>query len=319
VSAQATRAALVGCGRIAGAHVSALRAAGVEVTSVTGREGSERAPAFAAEQGIRRVHRSIDELAADDGWDVAVVAITPAAGPAAVAALGPTGRPILLEKPGATSPAELEALRPWADQLLLGYNRRFYAPVRRAAALLAERGPALVEVVLPESVPEPGDAAAARDRLLTNGTHLTDLLLHLLGPIDVVGTAPVAAGHATPATSALGTTPRGDAVQLALAWDSPDNARVTIHWQGSRYELKPIERGRELRGMDVVEPTPGLPLRSYEPIVVAEVVADATEKPGFAEQAAALAARAQGRDPGPAARLDDGIAALRLAEALLPA
>jgi predicted dehydrogenase len=311
-SGPAPRAALVGAGKVATDHVAALRAAGARVTAVTTSPGSPTAAAFAGAHGIDRAVPSVADLAADGAWDVAVVAVPAEKTIDVVAALAPTGRPLLVEKPGALDPDELDVLRPWEGSLLFGYNRRFYEPVRRAAELLEERGPALVELVLPEPAGE--DAASAARRLLTNGTHGLDLLLHLVGPVSVDHVAPAPAG-ALPRL-AVGRSARGDDVVVLVPWDSPANARLTLHWSGHRFELLPFEAGRDHGGMDVVEPTSHVPVRSYRPRVDEEVVVDATIKPGFAAQAEALLALARGEPTGPAARLADAQAALHLAHAV---
>jgi predicted dehydrogenase len=314
VSGGGPRVALVGCGSIAAHHVAALRHAGCEVASVTARPSSERAPRFAAEHGIPIVHPDLPTLLADAGWDAAVVAAPPEATLGLVIQLAATGRPVLVEKPGALHSRDLDVLRPWDDQLLFGYNRRFYEPVARAAALLSEHGPSLVELVLPE----PGGAgpAEAGERLLTNGTHGLDLVQHLVGPVTVLEVDAPTTGVAR---GGVARSERGDRIHVLVAWDSPDNARLTLHWPHHRYELRPFEVGRAYHGMQVTEPGPGSPVRAYTPLVVDEVVADAAGKPGFAGQARALVALVEGAPTGPAARLDDAIRALALAEALLSA
>jgi len=311
------RAAVVGVGRIAPDHVDALRRSGFEVTSVTARPGSARAGIFAREHAVERVHRDVDELAAADDWDVAVVAAPPEPAAAIVGQLAATSRPVLAEKPLALHAADLEGLRPYADSILVAYNRRFYAPVRRAWELLQLHGPALIELALPERIPGAPDDQPRTRQFVLNSVHGLDLLRHLVGPVNVVRVEAVGPGGAPVGFGSLMRSERGDVVQLTCDWNSPDNFRLACSWPGMRYELRPFERGRRFEGMDVVEPSPEAPIRRYRPTVVEDVAVDAQAKPGFVEQASALAAIARGGTAGAAARLDDAIEALRLARILL--
>jgi predicted dehydrogenase len=308
---------LVGCGRIAPDHLTALWAAGFTVTSVTARPGSARAVAFAREHEVTRVHTDVAELAESEDWDVAVVA-TPAEATVGVAGtLLATGRPLLVEKPAAVDAMALEALRPYADALLVAYNRRFYAPVRRAKELLQEHGAALVELALPERIPGAPDDQPRTRQFVANSVHGLDLLRYLVGPVRVARVEALGPGGVPGGFGALLNSERGDVVQLTCNWNAPDNFRLACSWSGTRYELRPFEVGRRFEGMDIVEPSTEEPVRRYIPRLVEEIAVDPLFKPGFVEQAGALAALARGALPGPAARLDDAVEALRLARALL--
>jgi predicted dehydrogenase len=312
------RAALVGCGRIAGDHLTALRAAGATVESVTATAGSSRAPTFARDHDVATVHHDVGALARDPGWDVAVVAVPPEETVSVVAALAESGRPLLVEKPGALDPQELERLGPHAAQLLFGYNRRFYAPVAAAAELLAERGPAVIELVLPDRVPGSPDDDPRERQFLANSTHGLDLLLHLVGPVELRDVRAIPGDGGPGALVASATSERGDLVQLTAAWNAPDNFRCTCSWSGLRYELRPFEVGTRYEGMEVLEPTPDHPVRRYVARATAEHFATSPgTKPGFLEQARALLALAAGEPTPTGATLADAVAALRLGRDLL--
>jgi len=313
------RAALVGCGRIAPAHVVALRHAGCEVVAVAATLGSPRVDAFATEHGIPKVHRDVEALAGDDGWDVAVVAGAVERTVDDARVLAPVGRPLLVEKPVALEPDALAELEPWADQILVGYNRRHYAPVIRARQHLAERGPALVELALPERIPGSPDDAFRERQWVVNSTHGLDLARHLLGDLEVVATSPVGTEEPVPGFGAILRSRRGDVVQLTADWNAPDNFRLACSWTDFRFELRPFEVGTGYHGTTVVEPTAEHPVRRYQPRVVEEVVAVASggAKPGFVEQANELVELARGMEPVRSARLVDALAAVVLARDLL--
>lgn len=314
------RAALVGCGRIAPAHLQALRAAGFDVRSIVGRPGSPNAATFAGNHGIPTVHESVDALCGD-AWDVAVVAVPIEDTVTTVHALASTGRVLLVEKPVGLTVDAIGPLDPWAAQLIVGYNRRHYQPVRRLASLIAEHGPALVELALPERIPGSAGDKPRERQFIANSTHGLDLVLHLLGPLHLVETLGVGASRERAAVGALLHADDGHVVQLTANWNAPDNFRLACNWDGLRYELRPFEVGRLYEGMAVIEPTPAMPVRRYEPTVVEEVVAVGGTglKPGFAEQVAELAGLARGEPPRHSARLADAAGAVDLAEQLLHA
>jgi hypothetical protein len=86
-----------------------------------------------------------------------------------------------------------------------------------------------------------------------------------------------------------------------------------------RFEMRPFESARIYDGMEVIDPTPINPIRSYKPKVKMTVQLDDVDeqyKPGFVRQAQALATLVRREDPSPAAKLDDAYTALKLAEEL---
>ena len=102
-------------------------------------------------------------------------------------------------------------------------------------------------------------------------------------------------------------------------WQTPANFGLSLHRPGRRFEVLPFEAATVYEGMEVTEPTEEVPIRSYRPKPVERVGLDGMDyrfKPGFVAQAQALAAMVRGRDPGPAARLEDAHAVLNLAERL---
>ncbi|MEM6551770.1 MAG: Gfo/Idh/MocA family oxidoreductase [Planctomycetota bacterium] len=110
------RFGMVGCGVIAGQHAKA--AAGcddAELVGVTDLD-QERASAFAVEHEIERVYGGADELFADDGVDVVVLAM-PVKGRAALALKAmAAGKHVLLEKPAGMDAGEVQGLIDAAEE-----------------------------------------------------------------------------------------------------------------------------------------------------------------------------------------------------------
>ncbi len=320
VTASHVRVALVGCGRIAPAHLAALRSAGCVVTALAGSPGSVRARAFAEANAIPTTFDTLDDLAASELWDAAVVATSVETTVEVTRSLAASGRPLLVEKPIGLRAAVLEPLHAVADQVIVGYNRRFYRSVEAAREFVDSHAPVLAEVVIPETLPAPVPGSDPLRPFFANSVHVLDLVRFLFPGIDVVRTRQARGdGGTVVGLGALLESVRGDLVMLTANWNAPDNFRITLSSGDERFELRPLEVGQRYRGMTVRPPDAGAgrTVKEYQPTPVDPPVSDDTGgKPGFDAQAAAFARFVTGGDPGPAARLGDAVAVLRLAEDL---
>lgn len=320
------RIGMIGCGAIAGFHVPALREAGFEIVSISGRPESERAPRFAEENGIADVCQDPDELlskAADFDGMVICTPISPTAN--LLRRAMDTGIPVLVEKPVAYASDELEDLAESADRVLVGYNRRFYASAIRAREEVrsADSAGILAQLVLPEGVRPPDRPEDNPNYLMpffANSVHGLDLARFVLEDLGITHVdRTYNGGGALTGLAASLTTESGAVLQFTANWGASANFSFTIDRSGRRYEMKPLEIATIYEGMDVVDPTPEVPIRSYQPRVVDRVdftPDDLTFKPGFVAQARAFAEMIQGRDPGTGATLADAFAVLKLAEQL---
>ena len=320
------RLGMIGCGRIAEFHVAAFRAAGFVPTTVCSSDGSERPREFAKRHGIDRPFEGVKELlAARDMWDALLIAV-PVEETLNVLELAlATGAPILVEKPVAYASRYLDSLVESGGPVIVAYNRRFYGPALRARAEVAEEPPMLAHLELPESITAPKAGLGGRQYLrpfLANSVHGLDLTSFVLGPLRVA--------HVSRATDAFGgiiglaavlETEAGVPVQLTCNWRAPANFSLTVDWPGRRLQLKPFEKGLVYEGMEVVEPTPESPIRTYHPKLVEDMpmeTLDVDFKPGFVAQAEALGRLVrEGRIPDGAATLTDARAVLALAEQIL--
>lgn len=100
---------ILGTGRIAGTFTEDLLLLGHKVAAV-GSRAPRTAEAFARRYGIDAAHGSYAELAADDRIDVVYVATPHSAHVTAARLCLEAGRPVLVEKPFATSAADARAL-----------------------------------------------------------------------------------------------------------------------------------------------------------------------------------------------------------------
>jgi len=313
------RLGLMGSGGIAEFHTPALKAAGFEVSAVCASPGSTRAREFADRHEIPQVlHDTSAMLAARDLWDALVIAIPIEATLEVLLEAVATGAPVLVEKPVAFQASDLVPLLGRALPVQVAYNRRFYRTVAAARDEVRNGPPVLATLTLPESVGV--DGAEAMLHFFSNSVHGLDMTRFVFGEVAVVAVERLSDERGRPCgVAALLQSPRGDVVQFVGNWGTPANFALTIDRPGRRLELRPLEAAAVFTGMEVVEPTAEVPIRSYRPLQTGRVDlddVDARLKPGFFAQAEAFARLCRGEDPAPAARLEDAHAALVLAEAL---
>src|SRR3954463_9320188 len=135
------RAALIGCGRIAQMHVSAMLGAGVEIVAVCDRDPQKAADMAAAAGGGARVFTETAELYAQAKPD-AVHIITPPSTHAALALeAAQNGAHALVEKPMALDTAEADrmiaAAKEHGTRLVANHNYLAKPSVAKARELVA--------------------------------------------------------------------------------------------------------------------------------------------------------------------------------------
>lgn len=324
---QSPRVGLIGVGLIAGSRVPALRAAGLEVSSVASRPGSKRLRAFAKAHGIATVFEDWRELLAQRAaWDGLVISTWADGTPTVLEEAMKTGAAILVEKPVAWNSARLKKLLGTPhSQVRVGYNRRYYASVQRARVECQEGPPLVAHLILPANV-KALDSADPTGRYMQEFYESVpalglDLTRFVLGDmrIEVVRRQVNAVGNIA-GLAAIMSTERGDVVQLTGSWGAPANYSLTLSRPGRGYVLSPFEIGTLYEGMQVIQPTAEYPIRRYTPLPVEQVALagdDLLEKPGFVAEARTLKKMIEGDSAPPfAARLEDALAVTELCETL---
>ena len=318
----AKRLAIIGTTNIAVAHLDAARAVGFDVVHVAGSPQSVTAPKFAKNHGISRVWDDPMALAADkDAWDAIVIASSTNSMIGLLAAAMSTGKPVLAEKPIGHTSSSLDSLLTSTENVLVGFNRRFYSSVQEAKLFVASGAPCLLHLELPESVLVDTETGL-RDlnRVTTNSTHGLDLINYITGGLAIESVYSVGVVGDEQGRVLIAKSQRGDLCSVSANWNAPANFSLTIDRGDERFELRPLEMGALYRGMEVAPPTPETPLRTYKPIKVINFVPsgdDSTLKPGFLGQCEALMNKIEGKHSDIAATLHDAKIALQFAEALI--
>ena len=139
--------------------------------------------------GINRVFEGVEALADAKGVCAVVAAANAAAHLELAKILAPSGLPLFVEKPLGQTVAELEALAKERGDaggpLMVGFQKRF-APAYLKAKQLIDGG-RLGQLTQVHYRLHTGPLGPNADFLLEVGIHALELLLHLMGPLELLG------------------------------------------------------------------------------------------------------------------------------------
>ena len=201
-----------------------------------------------------------------------------------------SGKPILVEKPISYDLSDFDALSIERENVFVGYNRRYYAPVQRAKEFVDSRGPSLVVVELPQSL-KLEDRGYNLLPFISNAIHGIDLCAYLLGAVTIENINVLDQRSKGAAIVAMARTENSHMVQFLINFNAPSNFSITIDNDSERYQLRPFEIGSYYKGRDVIEPDDKYPARRYVPKLINQTTVYDTKietKPGFLEQCLTL-------------------------------
>lgn len=301
--------AFIGAGSMAREHIRAFKARpDAELAGIYSRT-KPRAEALAQEFGIPLVCDSVADLARRTEATLVVVAVPELALNAVAKAAFAESWSVLLEKPAGYSFADAQdiesAARGRASPVMVGFNRRFYASTMKLKASLdAYDGTRFVHIQDQQSFaearrynhPEP----VVENFMYANSIHVIDLARHLCrGSIVGVNRIMPWRGEATEVVLTHLAFESGDAALYEGLWRGPGPWSCSVSTAQRRWTMQPLERlsfqNANERAQNTVEPDP----------------IDASFKAGFARQAEAVLARANGR-PSAAVSIAESLQTMEL-------
>lgn len=245
---------LVGAGPHAQAYARVLKDLGASFEVVGRGEASAQAFEAATAQPVCRggLRRALGELGAPDQ---AIVSVSfEKLAEVAVELLQAGTKRLLLEKPGGLTVAALSKVRDAAIQagadVLIAYNRRFYAATQKARELISEDGGALscsfeftewAHTIVPMRLP----TEVKESWLMANSSHVADLAFHLCGfpqswkafqggSMDWHSSAARFCG--------AGVTERGVLFSYNADWEAPGRWALEVMTRKRRLIFKPMEQ-----------------------------------------------------------------------------
>lgn len=283
------RFGLIGCGNAARLHADVIRALGHEIAAVCARPNSPRLPVFARDFGVPRTFTDWRAMVESRSLDALVIAVSWDQTEHLAADVVRAGVPVLIEKPLALSSQRAEEIAESAGanapRVMVGFNRRFYDFIPQMKQTIETAMPVAAELHCPDAfhaeLAQDGDRVLAH-RLVHKTSHWLDLAQYLLGRLRVVDMVRGGRGHSV--YSGLLQTSQGIPVHLYVHFGAPATTALVFHFDEFICRLSPAEVYRRYEGMEVLEPTPEVPYRRYQPRIVDEQVTDARFKPGFLNQ-----------------------------------
>ncbi len=283
--------AVIGAGRIVDFHLPALRAVGFELAAISARPNSSNARNMARKYDIAKVFDNsqvlIDQV---NDFDALLIASSSETHLDYLLKLRETNIPTLIEKPVFTDSkvghSFFDNLHS-EESIMVGYNRRFYPSVKNFKAKLNQLQGGLLSINIPElSGTKNPKVGEINSTLKLNTVHIFDLL-HFLFPLPNFSKNIYVQGNPNSSLSVL-IILQGESflIDINLTFGAPGNYKFEFRSGSSLVTLNPIERFSVFEGMQIQEPTPNNPVRTYTPIPVS--INDSTEttfKPGFLEQA----------------------------------
>ena len=283
---------MIGAGRIAKFHLVALASVGLNVSNIAASRGSSNVHKFAEDNNIANVWNDPREMISKAKCD-ALVILTPTEPTLELLKLAMGFKvPILVEKPIAHNSRDFEKLDLSRNDVMVGYNRRFYPAVQDLKKTISGCSYVSLKVEIPESIL--GDELNKRSKfypVFQNSVHMLDLVQYLVGELNLESRLESQTASPLSSISGLLSTKTGHTVNLLLNFNAPANFSLTVDAAESRYILCPVEEISHFRGMSVSEPTNDRPFRTYSPKLISRTRSDSREstiKPGFYLQALAF-------------------------------
>ena len=286
--------AFIGCGKMARFHAEALSALGHSIVAVSARSYSENVTFFLNNFGVGEYYTDNETLLAHSNDVDAFVVCTPwNVTERVIAQVVMAGKPVLVEKPIALSlHAIQEILKKVGDKsqnVLVGYNRRFYESVQFVAKKILESHLQYVSITLPEIVDKLKRkyATEIRDYILEYmSSHWFDVLQYLLGVLHVDYVKKICDKNRKH-TGYYGVFNAGDAktpVVYQSRYDAPERIEMKFVFDDETYLLSPVEELSIIDSLTVREISGQTTVREYVPNVVNKIVCSKTFKPGIYEQ-----------------------------------
>ena len=285
------RFVFVGCGKIAYCHADVILSLGHQIIGVAARTKSPTIGLFSEKYQINNCyddfHKMFNKLQPDavilcTSWDQTEKIIEDVIN---------YDIPVLVEKPVALSSEKLKNVIKEvggnSENVLVGYNRRFYDFVPDLKKAIFEQELLSVQLNFPEAVSNLKRQFPIIQNyiLFYMSSHWLDLVLYLLGQLNVVVMQKKEKdGYVTSYNGLLKTVTGEIPIHYQSNFDSPQQTSIGFSFTDSFWELRPIEILSIYNDLERIEPTQECTIRKYMPKLEKRLQTDHIYKPGFYNQ-----------------------------------
>lgn len=274
-------------------HAEAAKALGHRITAAAARPGSKKLQEFTKRFNVAHSYENWELMLEREQLDALIVAAPWDQTETFISQVLAKGIPCLIEKPVALSSAKLrEIMNPAQDrqdQIMVGYNRRFYDFIPVLKEVLASNSLISVNMNLSDPaallVKKYGPEIAPH-LLIYMSSHWYDLLTHLIGPVRPVQIKKTAHSRLPGVEHYDGMllTQNGIPVHVISHFDAPSQTSITFHTEKEIHKLCPIETLTVYNGLECITEDAVRKINRYVPKVESQIQTDSTLKPGILKQ-----------------------------------
>ncbi len=277
---------VIGSGEISKYHIEAMRASNFSLEAISGSLNSETAKKLSKIYNFKKYYASSRELAINSSKNLDVLLICcNTKNIVKYVKLAGKKIKILCEKPVSYNLKELKKIQISFPNVRVAYNRRFYESVNFLKKKLKDEFlNHVTNIELPEKILK---SKKKYESILGNSVHIFDLMNYLFENPKMLNI-----------TNKLNKnkffknfhfiSKKNNVVNLLCNWNSSSNFKIEVFFSGGKYLLKPIEVLSIFKGMNVIEPSMNVPIRTYVPTKIFQTKFEKKKlkfKPGFKLQA----------------------------------
>lgn len=274
----------IGCGETARFHAEVLTSLNIKISCVFAtNQKSKNIEGFANDFQIEKKYFDIDQMFLNEKLDAVWVVVPWNITYEVLKQIRKYNVPIFVEKPVATTKAQIEELidlyKDFDNHLQVGFNRRFYDFISQLKENLVSQNIKSVIIEAPESSSE--DDIFNQNMIHINTSHLIDLVLYLFGSLEFKSSWKTDKKNYTAFLVAKEDIP----VHFISSWDTNSNFSIKISAKDKVFCLQPIEKLTIYDSMKVTTFSNKNKIRSYTPNIQSEYYCPNDFKPGFLNQA----------------------------------
>ena len=279
---------IIGSSHIVLEHIKAFEAQGVNISCIAASDNSKTALDLSREINKCKYYETSESLIKENNYDALLIApaIEPTSDILKLALVNNENIPILVEKPISLNEDEIKHFIK-NENILVGYNRRFYKSVNLLKDKIDKDKSYFVNVINPETIFGTKNTLSKEYvyALRSNTVHVIDLLRYLFSDLEINF---MSNKNENQGKNIIISNDKVN-INFTLLWNSPMNTSIDVFYNQSRYELKPIEKFTFYDEMEIIEPNEDVHIRRYIPKPKDEHFINPGEfKPGFYDQAKAF-------------------------------
>jgi len=292
VKNESKRFVFIGCGKIAYYHADVIVAYGHQIIGVAARHNSHNITQFSEKYGIKNCYDDFNKMLKELEPEAIILCTTWDQTENIITEIINWGIPVLAEKPVALTSEKileiLEETKNLSENVLVGYNRRFYDFIPILKQTIIGQTLRSVQLTLPESFTPllKSNSDFFKDHFLVYmSSHWLDLIIFLLGDIELLTMhSQTDKEHPVSYHGLLKTISGNIPIHYQSDFDTPQQTSINFVFNSSVWKLCPVEILSIYEGLERIEPTKDYPIRRYMPKLLRKVQTNKQFKPGFYNQ-----------------------------------